>query len=105
MLKQMRKWLNTFLKAIKDGRMKIEIKTKWLRIITETSRRQIVVVAILVLATLQIINMFTTKYDTNLFQWIIYAIMTLAGYEYGRRTANKKKTKAKTQVTVQDTTS
>lgn len=80
--------------------MKIEIKTKWLKIITETSRRQIVVIAIITIAILQIINMLTTKYDTNLFQYVIYAILTLAGYEYGRR--GKAKNKAETKTTIQN---
>lgn len=76
--------------------MRIKIKTGWLNILTETSRRQIVVVAIICIMALEIVNMFTTKYDTGLMEYVIASITALAGYEYGRRTSARKKVKSKT---------
>ncbi|MEM2293274.1 MAG: hypothetical protein QXX41_08360 [Nitrososphaerota archaeon] len=80
--------------------MKIKIRTRWLSILTETSRRQIVAVAIICITFLEVLNMFTTKWNTGLMEIVIGAICTLAGYEYGRRktTSRKKKSVA----TIQD---
>ena len=71
--------------------MRIEIITKYLKIFTETSERQITVLAMLLIALLELANLYTTRYDTGLFELVVATIAGLAGYKAG-----KGKRKAKT---------
>jgi len=80
--------------------LKIKIKTKWLKLMTETSRRQIVAVAIICITLLEVMNMLITRWNTGLMEIVIGAICTLAGYEYGRRKTTRSKKKS--VVTLQD---
>jgi len=64
--------------------MRIRIFGKYFEISTETTERQIVVLAIIVIALLELVNMFTARYDTGLFELVVATIAGLAGYSGGR---------------------
>ena len=75
--------------------MKFKVDLGWIRIFTETSRRQIVVLAMIIIALLEIVNIFTVRYNHDTFNLVITTIATLAGFEYGRRYRRKRTNKFK----------
>ena len=76
--------------------MRIRIFGRSFEIFTETSEHQIIVLAIVMIALLEIVNLFTTRYDTGLFEIVIATIAGLAGYRGGKAKA-RRKAKAKTK--------
>ena len=73
--------------------MKFKVDLGWIRIFTETSRRQIVVLAMIIIALLEIVNIFTVRYNHDTFNLVITTIASLASFEVGRRYRRRRKSK------------
>jgi len=70
--------------------MRIRIFGKHFEILTETSEHQIIVLAIVVIALLEVVNMLTARYDTGMFELVVCVIAGLAGYRGGRIRRRKR---------------
>jgi hypothetical protein len=68
---------------------------KSFELFTETSANQITVLAIVLIAVLEIINMATARMDTYLFEYVVGVIAGLAGYQAGKAREKKRRVKKK----------
>jgi len=65
--------------------MEIEINLKWLKLRTKTTRRQVVFVAMSLIALVQIVNMLTIKANHEVLRIVIDALLFLTGLIVGRK--------------------